>query len=93
MIPKYSAEDTVLTAANASGERVPVPVPKGMEVYIHTPGLHYNRMSSFGRQCEIAGSVMSLDLQQSTGTTRILLNHQDSLEIGHGTRSYLSVEG
>ncbi|KDR75779.1 hypothetical protein GALMADRAFT_248468 [Galerina marginata CBS 339.88] len=41
-IPKYSAEDTVLSVGNADGEKRTVPIPKGTRVAINTPGLHYN---------------------------------------------------
>ncbi|KAJ3484838.1 hypothetical protein NLI96_g5368 [Meripilus lineatus] len=41
-IPKYSAEDTVLPMTTPSGEKVFVPVPKGSNITLHTPGLHYN---------------------------------------------------
>ncbi|KAH8110025.1 614/534 cytochrome P450 [Phellopilus nigrolimitatus] len=41
-IPKKSAEDTTLVTTNAAGERFIVPVPKGANVTLHTPGLHYN---------------------------------------------------
>ncbi|KAJ3484828.1 hypothetical protein NLI96_g5371 [Meripilus lineatus] len=41
-IPKFSAEDTVLPMTNSSGEKVFVPVPKGSNITLHTPGLHYN---------------------------------------------------
>jgi cytochrome P450 len=43
IMPKYSAEDTVLTASNAQGDKQIIPVPKGSNVLVHTPGLHYNR--------------------------------------------------
>jgi len=42
VIPKVSAEDTTLVAGNAKGERLTVAVPKGCDVSISTPGLHYN---------------------------------------------------
>ncbi|KII87602.1 hypothetical protein PLICRDRAFT_54684 [Plicaturopsis crispa FD-325 SS-3] len=41
-IPKQSAEDTVLTASNASGQTKQVPVPQGTGIVINTAGLHYN---------------------------------------------------
>jgi len=41
-IPKYSAEDTTLTATNAYGEKKVIPVPAGTNIVINTPGLHYN---------------------------------------------------
>lgn len=53
-IPKRSAEDTVLVASNAAGEKTTIPVPKGTNLVIDAPGLHYNRMSS------VAGPVISL---------------------------------
>ena len=45
-IPKISAEDTVLVASNASGDKTTIPVPRGAYIAIHTPGLHYNRSSA-----------------------------------------------
>ncbi|TFK37251.1 cytochrome P450 [Crucibulum laeve] len=42
VIPKYSAEDTILTASSANGDQMQIPVPKGTKLFIHTPGLHYN---------------------------------------------------
>lgn len=45
-IPKYSSEDTVLSASNTAGDKITVPVPQGTAVTIDTPGLHYNRMSA-----------------------------------------------
>ncbi|RDB24803.1 hypothetical protein Hypma_007792 [Hypsizygus marmoreus] len=41
-IPKESAEDTTLTTTNADGEKTVVPVPKGANIMIDVPGLHYN---------------------------------------------------
>ncbi|KDQ58619.1 hypothetical protein JAAARDRAFT_176655 [Jaapia argillacea MUCL 33604] len=41
-VPKYSAEDTVLTVSNAAGEKKTIPVPQGTELVINTPALHYN---------------------------------------------------
>ena len=42
-IPKLSEEDTTLTVGNAAGEKLTVPVPKGVRISIDAPGLHYNR--------------------------------------------------
>ena len=42
-IPKYAAEDTVLQTRTTSGEPVQIPIPKGTQIAMHTPGLHYNR--------------------------------------------------
>ena len=42
-IPKLSEEDTALTVGNAAGEKLTVPVLKGVRIVIDTPGLHYNR--------------------------------------------------
>ncbi|TFK44816.1 cytochrome P450 [Crucibulum laeve] len=41
-IPKYSAEDTVLTAGNINEDSTTIPVPQGTAITISTPGLHYN---------------------------------------------------
>ncbi|KAK7457059.1 hypothetical protein VKT23_010361 [Stygiomarasmius scandens] len=41
-IPKYSAEDTVFNTVNHAGERVAIPVPKGTNLMLNTPALHYN---------------------------------------------------
>ncbi|KAF5322602.1 hypothetical protein D9619_001346 [Psilocybe cf. subviscida] len=41
-IPKISAEDTSITTQNAKGESVTIPVPKGIDITINTPALHYN---------------------------------------------------
>ena len=46
-IPKYSAEDTVFNTVNHAGERVAIPVPKGINLMLNTPALHYNRASLF----------------------------------------------
>lgn len=42
-IPKLSEEDTTLTVGNAAGEKLTIPVQKGVRIIIDTPGLHYNR--------------------------------------------------
>ena len=42
-IPKLNEEDTTLTVGNAAGEKLTIPVPKGVRIAIDTPGLHYNR--------------------------------------------------
>ena len=42
-IPKIAAEDTSLVTGNVHGEKTTVPVPKGTDVTIDTPGIHYNR--------------------------------------------------
>jgi hypothetical protein len=42
-IPKVAAEDTSLVTSNIHGEKTIVPVPKGTEIIIDTPGIHYNR--------------------------------------------------
>jgi cytochrome P450 len=41
-IPKIAAEDTTLVATNEHGEQITVPIPKGTDITISTPGLHYN---------------------------------------------------
>ncbi|KAF8897050.1 cytochrome P450 [Gymnopilus junonius] len=41
-IPKMAAEDTSLLATNANGGQTRVPIPKGTDITISTPGLHYN---------------------------------------------------
>ncbi|GLB37532.1 putative cytochrome P450 [Lyophyllum shimeji] len=41
-IPKESAEDTSLATTDAQGNQVVVPIPKGADITIHVPGLHYN---------------------------------------------------
>ncbi|KAA1472086.1 cytochrome P450 [Dentipellis sp. KUC8613] len=41
-IPKISAEDTSLVVGNALGEKKTIPIPRGTDIVIHTPGLHYN---------------------------------------------------
>ena len=43
-IPKKSAEDTTLHVTDSSGQKKTVFVPKGADITLHTPGLHYNRM-------------------------------------------------
>ena len=45
-IPKIAAEDTTLTVYNAHGGKTTFPVSSGTEVYVHVPGLHYNRTTS-----------------------------------------------
>ena len=42
-IPKFAAEDTSLVTGNIHGEKTTVPVPKGTDIVIDTPGIHYNR--------------------------------------------------
>ncbi|KAK0239242.1 cytochrome P450 [Armillaria nabsnona] len=42
LIPKMSAEDTVLVSTNEAGERRTIPVPQGTIVNIDVVGLHYN---------------------------------------------------
>ena len=46
-IPKESAEDTTLTASNIHGHKTTIPVPKGTNITINVPGLHYNRLTCF----------------------------------------------
>jgi hypothetical protein len=46
MVPKFSAEDTVFVTSNPSGEKLSVPVPRGTNIVLDTPGLHYNRALS-----------------------------------------------
>jgi len=41
-VPKESAEDTTLTTTDAQGNKITVPVPKGVDIVIDVPGLHYN---------------------------------------------------
>ncbi|KAG5648537.1 hypothetical protein DXG03_003148 [Asterophora parasitica] len=41
-IPKESAEDTTLTTTDAQGNKTVVVVPKGVDITIDVPGLHYN---------------------------------------------------
>jgi len=42
-IPKIADKDTTLTVTNAQGKTKVIPVPKGTDVAIVTPALHYNR--------------------------------------------------
>jgi hypothetical protein len=46
LIPKIAAEDTTLTVGNVGGGMTTFPVPSGMQIDIHVPGLHYNRTLS-----------------------------------------------
>ncbi|KAF9481511.1 cytochrome P450 [Pholiota conissans] len=41
-IPKMAAEDTTLTTTNVLGETTTVAIPKGTDVTLNVPGLHYN---------------------------------------------------
>ncbi|EIW55340.1 cytochrome P450 [Trametes versicolor FP-101664 SS1] len=41
-IPKYSAEDTVLTTTSATGEQARLPVPRGTYITISASALHHN---------------------------------------------------
>jgi len=41
-VPKYAAEDTILTVNNAEGGKTTFPVPARTEVYVHIAALHYN---------------------------------------------------
>jgi hypothetical protein len=43
VIPKVATQDTILTVNNVDGGKTSFPVPPGMEIDIHVPGLHYNR--------------------------------------------------
>jgi len=45
-IPKTTAEDTTLTVSNAHGGKTTFPVASGTDIYVHLPGLHYNRTPS-----------------------------------------------
>jgi len=42
IIPKISAQDTILKVGNAAGETKLIPVPKGTYLRIDVMGLHYN---------------------------------------------------
>ena len=46
-IPKVCEEDTTLTVGNAAGEKLTIPVQKGVRITIDTPGLHYNRRRTY----------------------------------------------
>ncbi|KAF5321118.1 hypothetical protein D9619_001344 [Psilocybe cf. subviscida] len=41
-IPKVAAEDTSITTQNVKGESVTIPVPKGTDITLDTPALHYS---------------------------------------------------
>ncbi|KAF8967870.1 cytochrome P450 [Flammula alnicola] len=41
-IPKIAAEDTSLVTSNIRGETTTVPIPRGTDITINVPGLHYN---------------------------------------------------
>ena len=41
-IPKLSEEDTTLMVGNAASEKHTIPIPKGVQITIDAPGLHYN---------------------------------------------------
>ncbi|GJJ15066.1 hypothetical protein Clacol_009341 [Clathrus columnatus] len=41
-LPKVAAEDTAIPIALPDGRLEPVFIPKGMEIYLNTSGLHYN---------------------------------------------------
>ena len=45
-IPKVATQDTALTVTNVDGGKTTFPVPSGMGVDIHVPGLHHNRTLS-----------------------------------------------
>jgi hypothetical protein len=40
---KVAAEDTSLVTSNIRGEKCTVPIPEGVNIAVHIPGLHYNR--------------------------------------------------
>lgn len=42
-IPKQSAEDTTIVVGNTSGGTTVIPCPKGSNIVLNVPGLHYNR--------------------------------------------------
>ncbi|KAF9528987.1 cytochrome P450 [Crepidotus variabilis] len=42
LVPKIAAEDTTLTTLNSMDERVTVPIPKGCNITLQVPALHYN---------------------------------------------------
>ncbi|CAA7268704.1 unnamed protein product [Cyclocybe aegerita] len=41
-IPQVAAEDTTLSTMDLKGMKITVPVPKGADIVISVPGLHYN---------------------------------------------------
>ncbi|PVF96186.1 hypothetical protein CPB86DRAFT_520543 [Serendipita vermifera] len=43
LVPKRSAEDTILRTVNRKGEAIAIPVPKGTNVNVLTVALHRNR--------------------------------------------------
>ena len=42
-IPKIVAEDTSIVASNIRGEKKTIPILKGTDIVLDTPGIHYNR--------------------------------------------------
>ena len=46
-IPKIPIEDTSLVTSNIRGEKRTIPIPKGVDVIISVPGLHYNRKVAY----------------------------------------------
>jgi hypothetical protein len=43
IIPKVATQDTTLSVNNVDGGKTSFPVPSGMQIDIHVPGVHYNR--------------------------------------------------
>lgn len=53
VIPKIAAQDTILAVNNVDGGKTSFPVPSGMQIDIHVPGLHYNRTLNGFVRCEL----------------------------------------
>jgi len=53
-IYKTAAEDTSLVTSNIHGEKCTVPIPKGVEIAISVPGLHYNRKAAYFHFCALS---------------------------------------
>ena len=60
-IPKLNEEDTTLTVGNATGEKLTIPVPKGVRIAIDTPGLHYNRERIYWFGSGISALLLTTD--------------------------------
>ena len=67
IIPKVAAQDTTLTVNNDHGGKTSFPVPSGMQIDIHVPGVHYNRtLNGFVRWGVVLMKIRSAVLERAT---------------------------
>lgn len=84
-IPKEAAEDTSIVVGNMNGESITVPIPKGADITISAPGLHYNRMVSVDNK---RASLLTRNISQlAIGMTPTCSNLNVFSKIGLGMLS------